>query len=103
MQVGIDTVKFERIKKPDLLAEKILSKDELLIYNTLTKRKIEYLASRFCLKEAFVKAYGDTRINYRNINIKEENQKPILVYQNVKNTVSISHEKDYCVCICICY
>lgn len=103
MQVGIDTVKYTRIKYPDKLAVKILSPTELQIYKTLTARKIEYLASRFCLKEAFVKAYNNRYINYRDIIIKEQNHRPILEYKDVKNTVSISHEREYCVCVCICY
>lgn len=62
--VGIDLVEIERIqdwytKRPEMV-NKILTRDELNIFNKikLESRKIEFIAGRFAVKEAFSKAMG---------------------------------------------
>lgn len=63
--IGTDIVKFERIavlynKYPENFIKKTLTLDEqnILASFKLDKQKIAYLAKRFAIKEAFVKALG---------------------------------------------
>ena len=51
--IGIDIVEHNRINIK--IAHKILTKKELMIFNE-KKNQVEYLASRFCIKEAIIKA-----------------------------------------------
>ncbi len=53
--IGTDVVKISRISEN--LAKRILSKEEFEIWE-LRKKKLEFLAGRFALKEAFFKALG---------------------------------------------
>lgn len=61
--IGTDILELSRIE-PRIHQEKfilrILHPDEIKVYQQLTldKRKIEYLAGRFCVKEAYSKALG---------------------------------------------
>lgn len=61
--VGIDIQEIERFEKlverGDRFAQGVLTEQEFAEYLNLTpKRKAEYLGGRFCIKEAFSKAYG---------------------------------------------
>lgn len=71
MRVGIDLVEHARIKLH--LANRILSEKELVIFNGLKnkKRQIEYIASRFAVKEAIFKVYqqGDKTFMYSDISV----------------------------------
>jgi holo-[acyl-carrier protein] synthase len=77
--IGTDIVKIERInelydKYQNKFIEKILSKDELNIFNSfpLKRRRVAYLAKRFAAKEAFVKALGTgfrEDINFTSISV----------------------------------
>lgn len=60
--LGIDLIKIKRIKRlvfiyKQKLAERILTKNELVIYKCY-KNKIKFLAKSFAIKEAAVKALG---------------------------------------------
>ena len=63
--IGTDIVKIARIaslynKHPNNFARKILTNQEIKIFSSfsLEKKQISYLAKRFAIKEAFVKALG---------------------------------------------
>lgn len=96
--VGIDSVELSRIEKLDknVFSKRILSSEELNIYNTFTseKRKIEYLAGRFAGKEAFSKAYGTGigELKFKDISIlNNEDGKPIILYKDLSVHISITH------------
>ncbi len=104
---GIDILNVSRIKLEH--AKRILSDSEIKIWDqfSLEKRKLEYLAGRFALKEAIIKAIGHTefKIGMRDITIlNDETGMPIMVsptYENLRFSISLSHEKDYAVGLCI--
>ena len=113
---GIDIVEHERIaqlyaKYPSRFTQKILNPKEYRKSYT-----IAYLASRFAVKEATVKALqtGFRNIRWQDIaTIKGVAQQPVVeLYGNAKNVadtlgikqilLSISHEKRYSVALVIC-
>ena len=102
-KVGIDIVKNSRIKlTPDFL-QKFLSKNELALINSFTskKRRKEFAAGRWAVKEAIFKAL-DNPIALNSIDIGYENNKPVVLNTDLKNvSISISHEKNYSVGIAI--
>lgn len=60
--IGVDLLNISRIgelysKFGDKFAKKILSNEELMDFNR-TGKKVNFLAKRFCAKEAFSKAVG---------------------------------------------
>lgn len=71
--------------------------------------KLQYLASRFALKEALVKASGRRDLDYTGIYLFKGGAKPVLSVDGEKNTAifkelnvcgvhsSISHEEEYAV------
>lgn len=107
MQIGVDIVEVERIKKAietnKGFKEKIFTKLEIE-YCDRRKNKFESYAGRFAAKEAFVKAMGT---GFRNIYfldiqvINDDLGKPILQYKNINANLSISHEKHYAVAMVI--
>ena len=63
MLIGTDIIELERISqaltRQSSFANKVLSQKELTLYETFNEpRQIEFLAGRFCAKEAYVKALG---------------------------------------------
>jgi len=105
--IGVDIVKISRVKIE--LANRILSEEEYIDFNNFKKesRKQEYLAGRFSVKEAVIKAIGNTKykIGMRDITIlNNETGMPILnkpTYNDIKIFISISHETDSCVGLCV--
>ncbi len=104
---GVDIVDISRMNEK--ISKKILSDKELLIYNSFSseKRKNEYLAGRFAIKECLVKALGRS-LNFNMISIiNDENGKPILTEKTIKYInekfgrfrihLTISHEKNYAI------
>lgn len=99
--IGIDICKINRLKLSSF--KRILSEDEIIAYKSikLLSRKKEYLAGRFALKEAIIKAFGniDIKIYFQDITILNDlNGKPIVKSPDYKDYfiwVSISHEKEY--------
>lgn len=76
MRLGTDIISIERIRqavaKQPRFAEKILSFSELAQYEQYAPtRQIEFLAGRFCAKEAYVKALqtGIGQIKFTDISI----------------------------------
>ena len=99
MNVGIDLTYIPRFKDKDALAKKILSQNELIEYNSSVK-KDEYLASRFFVKESFLKSikHGVLYFDLKTIVIVKEKSGAIHVeFNGEKYNASLSHEMDYCV------
>ena len=99
--VGIDIVEISRIKEKIKIADKILTKNEYLVFESLNDlQKVEFLAGRFAAKEAYYKAKNDKTLGYLDFEVlNDESGKP---YTNLDNvSVSISHEQHYCVAIVI--
>jgi holo-[acyl-carrier protein] synthase len=103
--LGIDIVENDRIKKRmNEFANKILNEKELITYNNLyQKEKLEFLAGRFAIKEAIIKALNCASINMENITIQNNKDgSPKCKLNNKKKVlISISHEKNYSVGIAI--
>jgi holo-[acyl-carrier protein] synthase len=103
---GIDIIEIERLfphVNEDKFLSRILTSGELSNYGNLSgKRKLEYLAGRFAVKEAFSKALGTgigSQFSFMDIQVlNEENGKPFIEVLNkkilsdsVKIHISISH------------
>ncbi len=105
--IGVDIVKISRIKNK--FANRILSRKETDVFDAFKfeARKTEYLAGRFALKEAIIKAIGRTKhkVGMRDLCIlNDATGMPHLVfpeYEDIKIHISLSHEKDYCVGMCV--
>jgi holo-[acyl-carrier protein] synthase len=101
--IGVDLVKIERFKLDDeRFIKRVLSEDEITLMNARRshRRKLEFIAGRFAVKEAFLKALGE---GIGNLPLKEievladVRQKPYIKYQNYNVQVSITHtETDAC-------
>ncbi|ASP28028.1 holo-[acyl-carrier-protein] synthase [Spiroplasma corruscae] len=101
--VGIDIIEIKRIKLSDKFINKILHEDEIQIIKTFnsTKRKKEFLAGRWAAKESIQKIF-DEKISMSKINIGYKNEKPTIFNVELRNvSLSISHEKRYCVAVAI--
>lgn len=100
MKVGIDLVEHSRIRPEH--ADRILSDAEKKVYSTFNnkKRQIEYIASRFAVKEAIFKVYvhGDGTLSYKDISVLNDSYgAPYIVSERIKDSleVSISHTTHY--------
>ncbi len=77
--IGVDLLNINRVEKlyskfGDKLADKILSEEEFGNYKK-SKNKINFLAKKFCAKEAFSKALGTgigRGINFSDITISND-------------------------------
>ncbi|OQC11280.1 MAG: Holo-(acyl-carrier-protein) synthase [Tenericutes bacterium ADurb.Bin087] len=101
MAVGIDLVYIPRFVGKEKLAARILSPNELEIYN-MRPNKEEFLAGRFAAKEAFLKAIkeGIGRIAFHKIDIVyKRDGRPEIHHDGKVYSVSISHDGDYAVAI----
>lgn len=123
--IGVDLLNINRIKDlflkfNDKLSKKILSENELHDYKR-SKDKINFLAKKFCAKEAFSKALGTgigRGINFKDITITNDILgKPIITLsdngfifienlfkKNIKNiqfNISITDEEPYVNCFVI--
>ncbi|MFD2229211.1 holo-ACP synthase [Alkalimarinus sediminis] len=112
--VGTDLIKIARIeqaleKHGDRFASRILTPDEIQLFNT-APNGVRYLAKRFALKEAVVKALGTgiaKGVGWQNINISNnEAGQPLAELNGMAKTVmeslgatglsvSLSDEQDY--------
>ncbi len=105
--IGTDILKISRIKLEH--SKRVLSSEELDVFNNLKleSKKIEYLAGRFSVKEAIIKAIGHTKykIGMREIAIlNDETGMPYIkkpIYDDIKIFISLSHEQDNCVGLCV--
>ena len=118
--IGTDIVEVERIKKissVDKFAKKILSQNELNIFNELSKdKKTFFLSKQFAGKEAVSKALGTgvgKEVSMKNIEILRDNKgKPIfnaideletyMINLGITKThVSLSDESNYAIAMVI--
>lgn len=93
--IGIDNADISRYENKEILAKKILTENELKEYNS-KNNKAEYLASRFAVKEAYIKAKGKNNIELNKIEVRKDNNgKPLLFVNNkeIKAHLSITHDK----------
>ncbi|MCK5761520.1 MAG: holo-ACP synthase [Candidatus Izimaplasma sp.] len=107
--VGIDIVEFSQIKAKlsDKFINRILSKNELARYSTITheQRKLEYIAGRFAVKEAYTKVYKEFTepLNFIDVEVlNDELGAPYIVSKYMPKDillVSISHSANYVVAI----
>src|SRR5574344_589297 len=99
MKVGIDMTYIPRFRDKSRLAKKVLSDEEFLAYSDSID-KAQYLASRYALKEALIKALelSILSVDLRLIKtIKKDNGAIYLEYDGKKYDCSLSHEKNYSV------
>ena len=88
--IGVDILSISRVNFK--IANKVLSEEELVIFNSITNERVkrEYLAERFAVKEALFKA-DNSYFNYDQVSIlNDEKGKPYL--KNINGFVSISHD-----------
>lgn len=102
--IGVDIVELDHMeltcKRQASIHEYILTEKELDVYHQRgPKRKLEFLAGRFAVKEAFSKAMGTgigKKVNFQNITVLNNKKgQPIIVESpfNGNVFVSISHSK----------
>ncbi len=102
--IGVDLVELDHMeltfKRQASIHEYILTERELDIYHQRgPKGKLEFLAGRFAVKEAFSKAMGTgicREVNFQNISvINNEKGQPLVVDSPFDGNifVSISHSK----------
>ena len=118
--IGTDIVEVERIKNLSSIskfAKKILSQNELNIFNSLNKdQKVYFLSKQFAAKEAISKALGTgigREASLKNIEIlRDEKGKPFFNAINelseylsnlgiTKTHVSLSDERNYAIAMVI--
>jgi|TARA_B110000003_G_scaffold64484_1_gene65152 holo-[acyl-carrier protein] synthase len=118
--IGTDIVEIKRLtgmKSLDAFAKKVLTENELKIFDDLTNsKKASYLAKQFAAKEAIAKAFGTglkDPIQLNNIEIlRNDEGKPTFNPLNgliskitdlgiTKTHVSLADEKDYAIAFAI--
>ena len=104
---GVDITEVNRLKKAvekwgEAFLNKIFTKEELI--NAKTRGSLyQHLAGRFAAKEAIFKALGDADLNWKDVQILNDNEgKPSCKILNSRGKganviVSISHVKNYAV------
>lgn len=103
MPIGIDLVTISRFTNHERIAKKILSENEYKEY-LLSQNKMQYVASRFCLKEAFLKSIktGILDLDLKEIEVvKETNGAIHILFREKEYECSLSHELDTCVGVVI--
>lgn len=94
--LGCDIVKHERINLK--IRKKVLFGEELVFYDKAAD-KVEFLASRFAMKEAIVKAMN-RQVGFADIFIyNDEDGRPVCNIDGIM--LSVSHEKDYSMAVAI--
>ena len=95
--IGNDITTINRFDNFELV-ERFLSAEELIIFNNLSiTRKNTFAASRWSVKESFVKATGNKKISFKSISVlNDSNGKPYIKLDRptceCKYFVTISHE-----------
>ena len=102
--IGIDLIEIERIKNlqnQTKFIERILTIEERDKLNQYThaQRRLEFLAGRFTVKEAFSKALGTglgKSVSFQDINCYNDALgKPCIDYPGFDTHVSITHTENY--------
>lgn len=118
--IGTDLIKIKRIKNINSLekfALKILSENELDLFNSLSNdKKVSFISKQFAGKEAFSKALGtgiSAGIRFKEIEIlRDEKGKPIFTAINslksfmlnlgiTRTHISITDEREYAMAFAI--
>lgn len=109
MEIGIDIVDVKRFRKlisNEKFLKRVFSKKEIDYCNSFRNKEERY-ASRFAVKEAYIKCIEKDRIpNLNDIEvINSKNGKPQLYVlgKKVKCKISISHTSGYAVAVCVLY
>ena len=118
--IGTDLIKIKRIKNINSLekfAKKILSENELNLFNSLSNdKKVTFISKQFAGKEAFSKALGtgiSAGIRFKEIEIlRDEKGKPIFTAINslksfmlnlgiTRTHISFTDEREYAMAFAI--
>jgi len=96
--IGVDIESISRFQRINFdknrnFYERIFNRDEIK-YCLSKKNSSQHFAARFCAKEAFIKAINRAIKDYKAIEIKIENNKPIIAWGKKKYPLSLAHEKD---------
>ena len=96
--VGVDIESISRFRKLNF------NKNKLFYKKIFNEKEIDYcldksdpyqhFAARFCAKEAFIKAINKPIKDYKEIEIKEKNKKPFILWDGKEYILSLSHDKD---------
>jgi len=104
MKIGIDIVKNKRVKLELALIKRILSIEELKIFNSFDnkKRQQEFVAGRWAAKEAIYKA-NPVNLSMSQVTIlNNEKGQPYIFNEELKHiSISISHENRYTVAVAV--
>jgi len=105
--IGIDIEEISRFSKKKIennksFYNKIFSPIEIS-YCLKKSNPYPHFTARFCAKEAAIKALNNKKVNLRDIEIENRQNRPVLkLPYNVKGLVSLSHTKKYAVaCVVI--
>lgn len=105
--IGLDIVECQRIdrslQKNERLVDRVLTENEREIFNRLTSsnRRVEFLAGRFAVKEAFSKAVGTGigKLSFQHIEVLPDSSGAPVVrasgYESIRIFVSITHSETY--------
>lgn len=102
--VGCDIVEIKRLQQnQDAMAKRILTKKEFDCYSSYNQeRQLEYLAGRFAIKEAIVKAMDKEMLLSMIEVLNDDMGKPICKIDGYHIHLSIAHEKEYAIAYVIC-
>ncbi len=101
--IGTDIVKVKRIKLNNDNSYKYLGAKENDIFNNdwSVKRKKQFLAGRWAAKEAIYKALPVSNYKFKDFDIYNEDEKPVITLDGYTIRVSISHEDEYAIAFAI--
>ncbi len=103
MRPGIDIVYIPRVPKTETFAKGILTDKEYDEYLSRKDKQV-YLAGRYALKEAYMKATGKGlgAAKFKDIEVLTEIEgAPYLMVKGKRIECSLSHDGDYCAAIVI--
>ncbi|MGL5020917.1 MAG: holo-ACP synthase [Mycoplasmatales bacterium] len=94
--IGCDIIEHKRVNLK--IASKVLTEKELKTFQK-SNLKVEFLASRFAIKEAIIKA---TNKKYLMSEIEILNDEDGRAYTNIEGmNISVSHEKNYSIAMAV--
>lgn len=99
IKIGCDMVDVSRFNNFERLKDKILSLKEIEIYSNYKDKRL-YVASRFCLKEAFLKSLGKGIFDYnlKEIEVlKRKSGEIYILFEGNEYSCSLSHEGNFCI------
>lgn len=105
--IGTDIVNIKRLQEKHL--KRVLTAPEIALYESFSSetRKHEFLAGRFALKEAIIKAVTSPEviIQFQDLTIlPNEFGKPVVTCEKLNHLmfhVSLAHERDYAIGFCV--